>query len=509
MVDGSIVYFGPRLDADGGDCRDRAENVIDVTGLVVAPGFIDIHTHSDLSLVHDPAAESKLLQGVTTEVVGNCGFSAFPSSGPTREALLDHLARLGPGPAPICWDDFDGYAGAVAETPPAVNVASLVGHGALRIAAMADPFAPATTSDIEKMAELLSTALSQGAWGLSTGLTHTPSSLAHEDEVERLASVCGAHGALYATHARVLAGHSLAAMEEAVRTSRRSGARLQYSHLALHEPADWGATADALAIFDRATAEGLDVGFDVYPYDASSSDLMQYLPPWAQAGGSAQLAKSNEDPAWRGRALDEIRQGWFGGIPWLWDRVVITAAGPDADVVGLSIDQISRRRQVPPEEVLLDLCVEAGSQANAVLHYRMERDMVDFLRHPLSIVGSDGLAVSLSPAADKPHPRGFGTFPRVLGRYVRERQELSLVDAIHKMTEAPARRLGLRGRGTIGVGQAADVVAFDPDRVIDQATFLEPRQAPVGIEHVLVNGSLAVEHGQATQRFAGRSLRRH
>jgi N-acyl-D-aspartate/D-glutamate deacylase len=260
-------------------------------------------------------------------------------------------------------------------------------------------------------------------------------------------------------------------------------------------------------LFETAAADGLDIGFDLYPYEASASDLMQYLPQWAQAGGSVGVAANNGDPVWRRRVLDDVQKGWFGGIPWLWDRVVITAAGPHVQEVGLSIEAISQLRGTPPEQVLLDLCAELGSAARAVLHYRQDSDVTEFLGHPLAVIGSDGNAVSLEQNVGKPHPRGFGTFPRVLGRYVRQRGALTLANAVHKMTLAPAERLGLGRRGALRTGYWADVVVFNPETVIDRATFIEPRQPPVGIVYVFVNGSMVVNDGQLVPTGQGRVLR--
>ena len=317
--------------------------IVDVRGLVVAPGFIDIHTHSDVSLLHDPAGESKVRQGVTTEVIGNCGFSPFPVSSHGRAALIDHLARLGDAPVEPHWHDLAGYAAAIEADPPALNVAALVGHGALRIAAMTDPYGPSSTADRDAMAELLDIALSQGAFGMSTGLTHTPSSLGPTAEIDVLAAVCARHDGLYATHARAVAGQEFDAVREALGTARRTGVRLEYSHLALNEPANWGRAAGALALFETAWQPGCAAGFDVYPYDASSSHLIQYLPEWAQAGGGAAITRNNGNAEWRSRALHDIDDGWFGGIPWHWDRITIVAAGGSDALVGL-LDRRDRRR---------------------------------------------------------------------------------------------------------------------------------------------------------------------
>ncbi|WP_194898150.1 N-acyl-D-amino-acid deacylase family protein [Catenulispora pinisilvae] len=480
------------------DAVPAATHTIDLTGLVLAPGFIDIHTHSDISLLHDSAGESKVLQGVTTEVLGNCGFSAFPvGPGPEHVAnLTAHLGRLGDAPAEIGWTGLDDYGAALG--PLALNVATLVGHGALRIAAMDDPYGPATPQDVAAMARLLDEALAAGAHGMSTGLTHTPSSYAPAAEIEALAAVCARHGALYATHARAVAGGEFAAVEEALGAAGRTGVRLQYSHLALNEPANWGRHADALRRFEAATASGLDAGFDVYPYDASSSALIQYLPEWVQ-----------KDPAGAGRrrALAAIAEGWYGGIPWHWDRVTISDAA-DPALVGRTLGQIADLWARSPEEVVLDLCAAPdGGSVQAVLHYRREEDVRAFLSHPLAMVGSDGNAVPIA-GRGKPHPRSFGTFPRVLGRYVREHGDLALADAVRRMTSAPADRLGLADRGRIRAGAVADLVAFDPATVADRATFTEPRQAPAGVALTVVSGRVVARDGRVGAERPGRVLRR-
>ena len=505
-VDGSPLDVGlrdGRIVSVGGGFRG-ATRELDLGGLVLAPGFIDIHTHSDVSLLHDPAGESKVLQGVTTEVVGNCGFSAFPVHPSRRDMLADHLSRLGDARASLSWKDFDGYAAALDAARPAINVAALVGHSALRIAAMADPYGPASPDDIARMRRLLDAALAAGAYGMSTGLTHTPSALGDTAEVTALVEICARHDALYATHARAAAGRELAAIDEAVETVRAAGARLQFSHLALNDPAYWGRATDALDRFDTARAEGLDVAFDVYPYDASSSALIQYLPPWVQAGGSGGLRANAADHSWRSRALHAVREGFFGGIPWHWDRVTVTAAGPRGDLNGQTIAAIALARGEAPERVMLDLCVELGDAVQVVLHYRTEADMTAFLAHPLSVVGSDGNALPLA-GADLTHPRAFGTFPRVLGRYS---GMLGLAEAVRKMTLEPARRLGLTDRGRIAEGAVADLVAFDPDKVMDRATFADPRRAPAGIALVMVAGETVVRDGAVTEARPGKVLRR-
>ncbi len=486
----------------------RAGRVIEAPGLVTCPGFIDIHTHSDLSLVLDPRAESKVHQGVTTEVVGNCGFSPFPLNAERRPLLRGLMAMVGDAPAELAWRDLEGYASALQARAPAVNVAPLVGHGALRIAVMGLEDRRPRDDELRALRWLLGEALEQGAFGLSTGLTYVPSRFAEEPEIQALAGVLSTHGRLYATHARTGADRALAAVVEAIGFARRSGARLQYSHAALNEPAWWGRAADVTEVFERARQGGVDVGFDVYPYAASSSALTQYLPVWVQAGGEAAMASRLGDSEVKLRAESELSDGWGGGIPWLWDRVVLASAeAADEFSPGRSILALAEDAGMRPSELVLDLCARFGNQVQVVLFYRTEEDMLTFLRHPLAVVGSDGNALPLDLGERRPHPRSFGTYPRILGRYVREQRALGLEDAIHKMTGAAADRLGLRDRGRLAPGMAADIVVFDPERILDRAEFGAPGRAPEGIVHVLVNGQLAVESGRATGARSGRVLR--
>jgi N-acyl-D-aspartate/D-glutamate deacylase len=506
---GDVAVAGDRIVAVGALPDVRATRVVDLAGRVLCPGFIDIHTHSDVSLLLDPAGESKVRQGVTTEVTGNCGFSAFPLAPDRLDLHADHLARIGDDPVPLTWTDLDGYADRLAADPPALNVAPLVGHGTIRVAVMGVDQRRPTAAELDRMRALVADSLDRGAFGLSTGLTHIPSGYGDTDEVRALVEVVASRDATYATHARAECGPGFPDVEEAIATCRDTGARLQFSHAAINEPAKWGRAADVVALFERAAADGLDVWFDVYPYDASSSSLTQYLPPWTQAGGTEGMRRTLADPAARQRAERELAAGWMGGIPWYWDRVVISRSGPGReDVVGLSIEEAAARAGVDPVAFTLDLCLEHGNAVQVVLFYRTEADMTTFLAHHRSVVGSDGSAVPLAQNGLKPHPRGFGTYPRVLGRYVREQGVLSLPDAVRKMTGAVADRLRLPDRGRVRVGAFADLVAFDPATVRDVATFTEPAQPPVGISHVVVNGTLVVDDGTQTAARPGRVLRR-
>jgi N-acyl-D-amino-acid deacylase len=501
-----VAVAGGRIAAVGSLGPDiDAARVVEADGLVLAPGFIDIHTHSDVSLMRDGAGESKALQGVTTEVVGNCGFSAYPVD-PRRLALhVEHLEGIQQRPVEPTWTDLEGYGRALEEGGSALNVASLVGHGCLRIAAVGLE-RDVDEDALARMSALLEQCMEQGAFGLSTGLTYVPSMYAGTNEIVELSRVVERYGGFYATHARASA-QLLAPIEEAIEIGRGSGARVQYSHVAINDPREWGRAEDVLALFRRAGDDGIDIAFDVYPYAASSSALTQYLPEWVLLGGMDEMVARLRDKEVRRAAVAELAEGWYGGIPWLWDKVVVCQC-PDASLVGSTLEQLAAVTGVPPAELTLRLCEEHGNEVKVVLFYRTEEDMLRFLADPLAVVGSDGNAIPLDQDGDRPHPRHFGSFPRVLSRYVRESPVLDLAGAVRKMTLAPAERMGITDRGRIAEGLAADLVLFDADRVIDTATFTEPCSAPKGIQYVAVNGTLVVDGGSQTGALPGRHLRR-
>jgi N-acyl-D-aspartate/D-glutamate deacylase len=484
----------------------QAGQTIDGTDLVLSPGFIDIHTHSDLSLIHDSAGQSKVQQGVTTEVVGNCGFSAFPVADEHAVFHREHLSSIDQAAFEPPWTDFDGYAARLTDAGTALNVASLVGHGCLRIAAMGLDNRTPDGDDLDKLKRLLDKSMSQGAFGLSTGLTYVPSMYAETAEICELAKVVADHQGIYATHAR-LTPRLLDSVEEAIAVGRASSARVQYSHVAVNNPKDWGRADEVVAAFHLGREHGVDITFDVYPYDASSSALTQYLPAWVQAGGMEHMTERLQDREVRRRAVEEVTAGWYGGIPWLWNRILVSQC-PDAGLVGQTIATTAESEGRTPADLMLHLCERYGGDIKVVLFYRTEQDMLTFLTSSLSCVGSDGNAVPFDlPDQDRPHPRFFGCFPRVLGRYVREKRSLSLAEAVKKMTSAPADRLGITDRGRLADGRVADLVAFRADAVLDQATFADPCRPPVGIEYVMVNGVFVIDKGHQTAALPGHVIR--
>jgi N-acyl-D-aspartate/D-glutamate deacylase len=496
-----------RITAVGQLAEDvETARTINARSRVVCPGFIDIHTHSDLSLVADGTGESKLRQGVTTEVVGNCSFSAFPIEPSRLDLHADHLSRATTAITPW-WTDLDGYADALHEEGLGINVAPLAGHGTLRVAAMGVDQRPPTRDELARMQRDLAAMLDQGAFGMSTGLTHVPSAYGDFDEVAALASVLASRGALYATHSRVSGNGERGSVGEAIDLARATGVTVEFSHLAINHPDRWGTGAQLVTHFDRAREEGIDIFFDVYPYHASSSSLTQYLPPWVQAGGTEAMRARLAEPDQRKHALREMTEGWFGGIPWLWDRFLISDT-PDGQSAGTTLAELSEQIGVDPYELTLELCERYGNRVQVVLFYRTEEDVSTFLAHPLAVVGSDGNAIPLQQGRNRPHPRHFGTFPRVLGRFTREKGVLELTDAIRKMTAEPARRLGLTDRGVVRVGAIGDLVVFDPETVIDNADFGQPPAAPTGIDVVLVHGTVMLQDGVISSERPGRVLRR-
>lgn len=489
---------GDRIQAVGQLASASATEVLDAAGLVVSPGFIDIHTHSDLSLLEDPCGHSKVRQGVTTELVGHCGLSPFPiseKSGPSPSRAA-HSPVLGEPD----WTDLAGYAGRVERHGSAINIAPLVGHGSVREAVMGYDDRPPTPDELRQMGDLVARAMDQGAFGLSAGLTLAPGRYAALDELVALCRIVADRGGIFDIHGRFWAGWHFKGASEAIDIGRRTGLPVQIAHLAIIDSRYWGQAERLTDVIDQGVRSGVDVTFDVYPYTAAGSPLSQLLPGWVQEGGLGPMLDRLRDPATFQRALNDVNRGWFEGIPWAWDTFVVASPGPSGDRswTGRNIQQIAAEGGVDPAVAFLQLIERSEDGVHAVIHNRIEEDMQHFLRHSLSMVGSDGTAIAADgPRADAlVHPRYYGAHARVLGRYVRDLQVLTLEEAVHKMTGRPADRLGLRDRGRVAPGFAADLALFHPDRVADRATFEAPHQYAVGVPHVMVRGQWVVRDGE-------------
>lgn len=485
----------------------KAERIIDLSGSVVSPGFIDIHTHSDLPILVNPRAESKLRQGVTTEVVGNCGNSAAPLAG---EAVAEFAERASSLDLEFSWRSLSEYLDAVTARGTAVNIAPLVGHGTVRKSVVGYGDRDATEGEIRAMQEMTAAAMAEGAFGLSSGLIYPPGCYTKTAELIALCETVRAGGGYYASHIRNEGTRLMEAAREHIEIGERSGAALQWSHIKAAGQAMWGKAEELLRMIDAARQRGIDITADIYPYEATSTGLSMFLPKWAHEGGRAEMVSRLRDPAVSRRMHDELTaQARDRGA---WEKIVISSVESDKNknLPGMTVGQIAASQSKEPVEVIIDLLAEEEGAVNMVSFAMCESDIRRLLRHPAVMVGSDGAALSPYGKLDngKPHPRNYGTFPRVLGKYVREENVLSLEDAVRKMTCLPARRLGLRDRGMLVPGMRADITVFDPAAATDRATYTDPKQYPVGITYVLVNGRVAIEQGEHTGVLAGRALRR-
>ena len=502
---GDIAIDGDRITEVGrGLAAGAAE--IDARGMAVAPGFIDIHSHADLSLLVNPRAESRVRQGVTLEVVGQDGSSIGPWSDGAFEFTRERYRR--DFDVEIDFRDVGGFLDRIDRERPAVSVASMIGHGAIRGYAMGGGDRPATEAELARMRAMVREALAQGAVGLSTGLEYTPGSFAARDELVALASELRGTIYPYASHMRNEDDRLLAALEEALHVGRVAGVSVQVSHLkAQGERNHWKADA-AFAALEAARAAGVDVHFDRYPYVAYATGLSNLFPASARAGSTARFLARLADPE-TGPALERACRDKIA-LLGSWDAVQISRiGGRNAAARGRRLGELAAELGEDPYALTVRLLREANGSVGMIGFGMSEENTERMLAHPLGMVCSDGGAYApYGPlSASSPHPRGYGSFPRVLGHYVRERGAMPLETAVHKMSGLPARKLGLADRGVLRAGAVADVVVFDPDRVADRATFDNPHQYPEGIGHVVVSGVHTIRDGEQTGRMGGRAVR--
>ena len=516
VIDGSgnpwffadIAIKDGRITAIGKSLPHFATLAIDAKGLVVSPGFIDIHSHSDTNILRDGLAQSKIRQGVTTEILGEGG-SAAPTTGvrTPRSLKIDGQIRR--------WSTFTEYFDLIDEQTVSVNIASYVGLSTVWECVMGNSFARPNESQFTEMEQLITTAMQQGALGLSSQVMMPPGSLATTDDLVRLATVVAPFGGLYSTHIRNEGLGIFASVKEAISVGKRAGIPVDIIHIKIADESNWGRMDEVVQLIEDARLRGVDVQANVYPYTRGNNNLISIIPPWAHEGGTRRLLERLATPADRKQIHHDIINGvddWYNhytAVGGDWSRMLISG---NHQFRGLTMDRVFMLRGNPEDKVddLLSILQENGGGISTVFAHHTEKDMNYVLQKPWCSVGSDGSAYAIEGPlrVGNPHPRNFGTFPRVLGKYVRQQKLLSLEDAVRKMTSLNANKVGLRDRGLIKIGFAADIVMFDAETVIDQSTYTDPFAYPTGIHYVVVNGQLTVKDGEHTGARAGRSLRK-
>jgi N-acyl-D-amino-acid deacylase len=505
VIDGSgapreradVAVEGDRIAAIGRGLDGLATRTIDATGHVVAPGFIDAHSHSDLFYFGCPSAESKIRQGCTTEVVGMCSFSPAPIAPGRADMVRSWAGGIGAS-VDFRWEAFPEYLDALRARAPSINIAQFVGHGALRLATVGAENRPVTGDDLRAMERLLAEAMDAGAYGYSTGLVYPPSGYSATPELVALARSMARRGGLYFSHVRGESGMVEDSIREAIRIGEESDVGVQIAHVKVGGRENWGKMDRVLRLIDEARARGVDVTGDVYPYHAGSTKMDNLMPAWVHDGGIPKLLE---------RLADRERWGTLSQGAVGFDEIQIATCRRH-ELEGLTLAALARLTGGTPAEALMDLLLDQKATVGMVSFSQNLENVAKVLAHPAIMIGSDsiGLSEGEGPRPGKPHPRMYGTFPRVLGEYARERGLFSLETAIHKMTGMPAQRLRFRERGLLRPGYAADIAVFDPATVKDESTYADPHCYPTGIPYVVVNGTVVVDGGRMHAAATGRVL---
>ncbi len=488
-----------------GKIQEKGEIEISGENLIAAPGFIDIHNHSDVSILVEPSSKNYISQGVTTVVVGNCGLSAAPLSDKTPETLS---FLLGPyaDKVEVTWKTFEEYLETLDKTDIAVNVATLVGHNTIRAAVMGIENRKPTQNELNEMKELVREAMEVGAFGMSTGLIYDPGVFSDTDEIIELAKVAVEYNGIYASHIRNESDLLVKATLEAIRVGKEANTRVEISHHKASGKRNWRLVKTTLALMEYYRRLGIEVTCDVYPYTFASTDLSAFFPPWTREHDLPSLVR---DPAIRRRLKEELSR------PSLeWENILFDA-GFDGTIVaysevfkeyeGKSLLEISKELNMNPYDVMFML-IEKDPNLEVIAGGMSEEDVKYVISHRLSMIGSDGSVMEFGEG--HPHPRSYGTFPRVIAKYVKEEKIITLEEAIKKMTYLPAWKLGLKDRGLIKEGFKADIVLFDFWNIKDTATFREPHNYADGMKYVIVNGKIVVDNGEFTNELPGEVLRR-
>lgn len=498
---------------------DSCNELIDADGYVVCPGFIDIDSHSDFSLFGNPRAESKIRQGITTEIVGQGGHTL----GPINMEYLSDLKQYTYSyvqnknePNYWNWKTQTEFIEILGNKKTSVNIASLVGYGSIRVAVMGFEKRMPTICEMEKMKSMLEEELLNGIHGLSLGLDNSPDSIATMEELIELAKVVKKYDGICSIHMRDEGNYLLKSINEAIDISRKSGVKLQISHLKAAHPQNWGNVKEAISIINKAKNSGLNVDYDVYPYISYESVLLDVLPPWIRELSPEKIVESLIKEDIRFKVIEDMldkKSDW--GNPVLgssWDRIRIVSMKKQENkkFEGMNIEQISEHMNLQPHDVVINLLIAEGGVIKITFSAMIETDLIDVMKQSMAIYSTDGLAVS--PHGDykdiQVHPKYYGTYPRILGRYVREKKIIDIEDAIYKMTMLPAMKMNIKDRGYLATGYKADITIFDKENIIDKSTYTNPHQYPVGIKDVIVNGKAVIINGEHTGELPGELIKR-
>ena len=503
-----VGVVGDRITAIGDLSAEQSGQLIDASGLMVAPGFIDVQGQSGTTLLSDGNGESHLRQGITSEIIGEGGSPAFWTPG------SDEGESLAPFGIAFDWTGFAGYFDRLRQRGTTINIGTFVPATAVRRAIIGMDNRPPTADELARMEAMVDQAMRDGAFGLSSALIYVPGTFAKTDELLALAKVAAKHKGIYISHIRGESFNLFNALDEAIGIGRDAGLPVVIYHLKVGAKANWGRMKDAIAAIDKANAAGVKVSATMYPYTAGGTGLAATLPLWVQEGGREKMLERLKDPATRAKARQEIEtkiDGWENLLmATTFDGIQIASAPRELDqsIIGKRISELAAERKADPWDVYFQLLIESGGRIGALYHMMSEEDVATGLRFQRVSIGTDSSALRTAGilAQGSPHPRSYGTFPRVLGKYVRNDKVLTLPDAVHRMTGLAATQMGLRDRGLVRVGQLADLVVFNPATIIDTATYEKPHQYPTGIEHVVVNGVPVLDPKGLTGSRPGRPL---
>ncbi len=524
VIDGT---FAPSFQADigirngiiiqiGAISSNSGHNSINAKNLVISPGFIDVHSHSDFSLLINPKAESKVRQGVTTEVIGNCGFSAAPISEKGKEEYEKTLSILEGYGIDWDWYTMKEYLERLERLGIAINVVPLVGHSNIRASVLGFENRKPSSKEMQEMKSMVAQAMMDGAFGLSSGLIYPPGCYGDTKELIELCKIVTRFGGIYTSHIRGESDTLFNAINEAIRIGEVAHIPVEISHLKLEGETNWGKAEELLNIINDARKKGIDISGDVYPYTAGSFKLSAMLPPWVSEKGIKNLIKNLQSLDIRRRIKTEMIEGrvdWSSPFKVVgWDKTIVSYCKKleNKEFEGKTIAEIAKAKLQDPFDFVFGLLIDEEAKVMVIRFSMHEQDVRVIIKSKDTMIGSDGRSIAPygSSSSGKPHPRFYGTFPRVLKKYVKEDKILTMEEAIRKMTSLPAKKFDLKDRGVIKSGAYADIVIFDPNQIEDKATFMNPHQYPKGVEYVIVNGDLVIEQTEHTGNLAGTVLRK-